>query len=143
VVVGPDAEIARGDAAFRTDGGGFSEDHACAADGAAAEVDEMPVRGVAVHRAVLAHGRDSDSVGEGDGALGERGEKMNRGFDGGGHGVLDEGTPRRMRGVLSSGFGSAVGFGLSGFGLAADLDRLEQRGSEGRGRQRQEQRQRT
>jgi hypothetical protein len=48
VVVGIDAEVAGGDAAFGTDGGGFGDDGACAADGTGAEMDEMPVVGVAV-----------------------------------------------------------------------------------------------
>ena len=86
VVVGVDAEVAGGDAAFGADGGGFGEDHACAADGPAAEVDEVPVGGVAVDRAVLAHGRDDDAVGEGDAALRERGEEV---VGRGGHGGLD------------------------------------------------------
>ena len=86
VVVGVYAEIAGGDAAFGTDGCGFGHDGACSANCAAAEVDEVPVVGVAVDRAVLAHGRDDDAVGEGDAALGERGEE-GRGRGGGfGHG---------------------------------------------------------
>jgi len=75
VVVGVNAEVTGSDAAFRADGGGFGDDGAGAADGAGAEVDEVPVVGVAVDGAVLAHGRDDDAVGEGDAALGERGEE--------------------------------------------------------------------
>ena len=56
VVVVADAEVAGGDAAFRADGGGFGDDGAGAANGAAAEMDEVPVVGVAVDGAVLAHG---------------------------------------------------------------------------------------
>ena len=56
------------------------------ADCAAAEVDEVPVVGVAVDRAVLAHGRDDDAVGEGDAALGERGEEAGGRGGGFGHG---------------------------------------------------------
>ena len=78
VVVGVDAEVAGGDAAFGTDGGGFGDDGACATDGAAAEMDEVPVVGVAVDGAVLAHGRDDDAVGEGEAALLERREEMVR-----------------------------------------------------------------
>ncbi len=75
VVVGVDTEVAGSDAGFGADGGGFGEDGACSADGAAAEVDEVPVVGVAVDGAVLAHGGDDDAVGEGDAALRERGEE--------------------------------------------------------------------
>jgi len=49
VVVGVDAEVAGGDAGFWADGCGLGHDGAGAADGAAAEVDEMPVGGVAVY----------------------------------------------------------------------------------------------
>ena len=59
----PDAEIAGGDAAFGGDGGGFQDDQAGATLGAGAEVDEMPIRGEAVLRGVLAHGGDADAVG--------------------------------------------------------------------------------
>jgi len=83
VVVEVDAEVAGGDAAFGADGGGFGDDGAGATDCAAAEVDEVPVVGVAVYGTVLAHGRDDDAVGEGDAALRERGE------EGGGHEGLD------------------------------------------------------
>jgi hypothetical protein len=67
VRVFPDAEIGRGDAAFWDDGGGFKDDQARAALGAAAEVDAMPIGGEAVLRGVLAHGRNADAVGKGDG----------------------------------------------------------------------------
>jgi len=69
VVVGVDAEVAWGDAAFGADGGGFGHYGACSADGAAAEMDQVPVVGVAVDGTVLAHGGDDDAVGEGDAAL--------------------------------------------------------------------------
>ena len=97
VVVGVDAEVAGGDAAFGGDGGGFGEDGAGSADGAGAEVDEMPVVGVAVHGAVLAHGRDDDAVGEGERALGKRGE------EGVGHEGLDVVEARRTREVAPCG----------------------------------------
>ena len=64
VRVFPDAQVGGRDAAFRDDGGGLKHDEACAALGAAAEVDKMPVVGEAVLRGVLAHGRDADAVGE-------------------------------------------------------------------------------
>ena len=43
VAVGPDAEVARGDAAFGADGGGFGHDHARSTYRAAAEVDQVPL----------------------------------------------------------------------------------------------------
>ena len=63
VLVLPEAEILGADAAFGCDGSGFSEDESCAADGAAAKVDEMPVVGEAVLAGVFAHGRDDDAIG--------------------------------------------------------------------------------
>jgi hypothetical protein len=62
VVVLPDAEVVRGDAPFGKDGGGFREDKSCTSDGAAAQMDQMPVVGEAVAAGVLAHRRDSDAV---------------------------------------------------------------------------------
>jgi hypothetical protein len=47
VVVLPDPEIVRADAAARLDRGGLGHDQGGAADGAAAEVHEVPVAGVA------------------------------------------------------------------------------------------------
>ena len=58
----PDAEVGGTDAAFGDDGGGFGEDSAGAANGASAEVDEMPVVGKAVFAGVLAHGGDGNAV---------------------------------------------------------------------------------
>ena len=75
VLVLPEAEVLGADAAFGGDGGGFGEDEGRAADGAAAEVDEMPVVGEAVLAGVFAHGRDDDAVGEGQGADGDGGEE--------------------------------------------------------------------
>ena len=68
VLVLPDAEVAGGDAALRGDGGGFKDDEGGAALGAGSEVDEMPVGGEAILRGVLAHGRNADAIGEGEGA---------------------------------------------------------------------------
>ena len=76
VVVGPDAEVAGGDAGFGADGCGFGHYHARSSYCPAAEMDQVPVGGVAVDRAVLAHGRDDDAVGEGDAALLERREEV-------------------------------------------------------------------
>jgi hypothetical protein len=60
----PDAEVSGTDAAFRQDGDSFGEDGTCSADGARAEMDEMPVIGEAVFTGVLAHGGDGDSIAE-------------------------------------------------------------------------------
>ena len=66
VVVFPDAEILRADAAYGGDGAGFGEDQRGAADGAAAEMDEMPVVRKAIAAGILAHGRDDDAVAQED-----------------------------------------------------------------------------
>ncbi len=50
VLVLPESEILRTDAALRRDRRGLGEDESRSADGAAAEVDEMPVVGEAVFR---------------------------------------------------------------------------------------------
>ena len=76
VLVFPEAEVKRRDAAFGRDGSGLSEDESGAADGAAAEVDEMPVGGESVFAGVLAHGRDGDAVGKGDAGKGKRRKEM-------------------------------------------------------------------
>ena len=75
VVIFPDAEIGGGDAAFRKNRGCLDHDQSCATLGAAAEMNEVPVVGEAVVRGVLAHGRDADAVGEGDGAKLQRRKK--------------------------------------------------------------------
>jgi hypothetical protein len=76
VLVVPDAEVAGRDAGFGADGVGFGDDEGGAANGAAAEMDEVPVVGEAVDGGVFAHGRDGDAVGEGKAAELERGEEM-------------------------------------------------------------------
>jgi hypothetical protein len=75
VLVLPKAEVLGADAAFWGDGSGLGEYEGCAADSAAAKVDEMPVVGEAVFAGVLAHGRDDDAIREGKGADGDRGEE--------------------------------------------------------------------
>ena len=84
VVVLPDAVIGGGDTALRRDGGSLKGDQACATLSTCAEMDEMPIVGEAVLRGVLAHGRDSDAIGEGDGAKLKGREKRMA------HGLLDE-----------------------------------------------------
>ena len=66
MLVFPDAQILRADAAFGGDGAGFGEDQRGAADGATAEMDEVPVIGIAISAGILAHGRDDDAVAEED-----------------------------------------------------------------------------
>ena len=106
VVVGVDAEVPGGDAAFGADGGGFGDDGARSTDCAAAEVDEVPVVGVAVDRAVLAHGGDDDAVGKGDAALLERREKV---VGRNGHGGLDvAGVSKGAMGAISGGVSAEV-----------------------------------
>ncbi len=78
VGVGPEAEVAEGDAAGGFDGGGFDHNEAGATGGAGAEVDEMPIVGEAIDGGVFTHGRDGDAVGEGDAADGEGGEQTAR-----------------------------------------------------------------
>jgi hypothetical protein len=62
VLVFPDAEIGRRDAAFGADGVGLSDNEPGTADGAAAEMDEVPVVGKSIDAGVFAHGRDGDTV---------------------------------------------------------------------------------
>jgi hypothetical protein len=64
------------DAAVGFDGAGLGEDQTGAADGELGQVGEMPVVRQPVGRAVLAHGRDHDPVGQGDAAQLERGEEQ-------------------------------------------------------------------
>jgi len=62
----PDSQIAGRNAAFRKDGRGLYDDQASTTLGTDAEMDEMPIRGEAVLRRILAHGRDTDAVGDTD-----------------------------------------------------------------------------
>lgn len=78
VFVFPDSEVGGGDAGFGADGIGFGDDEGCAADGAAREMDEVPVVSEAVVRGVLAHGGDGDAVGEDEAAKLQRGEEVVR-----------------------------------------------------------------
>ena len=66
VLVFPDAEVGRGDAAFGQNGGGLNHDQSGATLGTCTEVNEVPVGGEPVLRRVLAHGRNADSIGESD-----------------------------------------------------------------------------
>jgi len=66
VIVFPNAEILRADAAFGGDGARFGENQGGAAYGAAAEMDEMPVVREAIGAGILAHGGDDNAVAEED-----------------------------------------------------------------------------
>ena len=68
------------DAPARLDMGCFGEHEPGAADGARAEVDQMPVLGHAVVGRVLAHGRDHDPVAQSDRAERDRLEQMRVGI---------------------------------------------------------------
>ena len=78
VLVFPDAEVAGGDAGFGADGVCFGDDEAGAANGAASEVDEVPIVGKTVDRGVFAHGGDGDSVGKSETSELERREEVVR-----------------------------------------------------------------
>ena len=110
VLVLPDAQVGGGDAALGDDGGGLDEHEAGAALSAAAEVDQVPVVGEAVVRRVLAHGRDADAVGEGDGAELE-GREERLGHDGSFE--IDVETARRDAGRQLSGISCGYGPGRS------------------------------
>src|SRR5579862_4403156 len=56
------AGASRRNAPLRADAGHLDEDKAGAALGALAVMHEMPVRGAAVDRLVLVHGRDHDAI---------------------------------------------------------------------------------
>src|SRR5712671_6354148 len=62
VLVPPNSQIVRADAAFGRYSASFRENQGCSADGAASEMDQMPIRGEAVRARILAHGRNNDSV---------------------------------------------------------------------------------
>ena len=76
VVVGPDAEVLRADAALGGHRRGFRHHQAGAAHRAAAEMHEMPVVGEPVDARVLAHRRHEDAIGEGHGADRQRIEQV-------------------------------------------------------------------
>lgn len=112
--VGPQARVFGGDAAAGLDGGGLDHDGAGAGKGELAEVDEVPVREMAVVGAVGAHGGDDEAVVQGDASGGE-------GLEEGRGRVRLEGRARR--GVLggrkvgdvgSAGVGDAGGHGGGG-----------------------------
>ena len=86
VLVFPDSEVSRRDAAFGVDRVGLCDDEAGTADGAAAEMDQVPVAGEAIDAGVFAHGGDGDTVWHSEAAEFKRGEEMVHGL---GHNTLD------------------------------------------------------
>ena len=92
VVVFPDPEIGRADPPPGYHGTGFDHNRPGPADGAAPEVNQMPVGREPIHAGVLTHGRDGDPVPEGHVPNGERFEESHgseRLFDQSANGVLD------------------------------------------------------
>ena len=80
VSIAPDAEILRTDSAARFDRRRLDDDKRRAADGAAAQMHEMPVGRKTVHGAVLAHRRHADAVPQRDASYGKRIEQMGHGY---------------------------------------------------------------
>jgi hypothetical protein len=64
VLVFPNPKILRADAAFGQDGGRLGENERRAPDGAASEMDEVPVGSEPILARILAHRRDDDAVAE-------------------------------------------------------------------------------
>src|SRR6185295_7333366 len=62
VLILPDSEVAVGDAPARLDGGRFGYHQSGATDSAAAQMDQVPVRGESVLARVFAHRRHGDSI---------------------------------------------------------------------------------
>src|SRR5215472_9569615 len=62
VIVFPDAQVLRTDAPFGNNGGRFSEDQGGTANGAGAEMDEVPIVSKTICARILAHGRNYDAV---------------------------------------------------------------------------------
>ena len=75
VLVLPDAQVLRSDSALGRYGTCFHYHQSYATRGAAAQVNQMPVRGEAILTGVLAHRGDGNPIAHGDVAQGQRGEK--------------------------------------------------------------------
>ena len=65
VIVAPDTEVLRADPALRQNRGRFRQDERGTADGAATEVNEVPVARKPIAARVLAHRRHEDAIGKG------------------------------------------------------------------------------
>ena len=64
LLVIPQAEVFGGDTPVRGYRCGFGNDQAGATDGAAAQMDKVPVVGQAIDGGILSHRRDRDAVGQ-------------------------------------------------------------------------------
>src|SRR5262245_46609433 len=64
VIVAPNAEVMRTDAALGQDRGRFCQHESCATHGTAAEMHKAPVVSQSVSARVLTHWRDKDAIGE-------------------------------------------------------------------------------
>jgi hypothetical protein len=76
----PESKITRRNSTVGFNRSRFKNEHTCAGCGHRAQVHEMPIRGFAIHRAVLAHGCNNDSVFEGQLTEGGWGEKRTHRF---------------------------------------------------------------
>src|SRR5205807_1737915 len=90
-VVAPNPEILRADASLWQHRGRFRHHQSCAADGAASQVDQVPVVRKPVRTRVLAHRRDEHTIGKRDATNGERIKEMR-------HGSIVAVTPWRTAG---------------------------------------------
>ena len=75
LTVVPESGVLGRDAAARLDRGRLGDDHARAADGVGAEMDQVPFIHQTVRAGILAHRRDEDAVSALDAAYFERGEE--------------------------------------------------------------------
>jgi molybdate transport system substrate-binding protein len=66
MLVFPDPQIARRDAAFRSNGRGFRENQPGATNGPGTEMHQMPILSHAVMRRILTHGRNDNTVTKGN-----------------------------------------------------------------------------
>ena len=78
MLIVPQAEAMRGDAAGGGDMGRLGEDDARTAGGAGAEMLDVPIAAEPIFGAVLAHRRDDDAVARGDRAEGDGFEELRR-----------------------------------------------------------------
>ena len=76
VLVFPNTQIARGDAALRRYSRGFGKDQSGASDGPGPQVHEMPVIGHPVMGRILTHGRNDDTIADGNVSYGEGREQL-------------------------------------------------------------------
>jgi hypothetical protein len=75
MLIGPDTKIIRANTSDRCHSRGLGQDKSSAANGAAAEMHEVPFVRQAVNRGIFAHGRNGDAVGQSNATQGERFEQ--------------------------------------------------------------------